>query len=307
MEKPKRLEFHIAYDCVQHCLFCSEHDRLRRFRGKSVFAVEAVRELLKKRAEGFTHVTFTGGEPTLVEDFPTILKCAKKMGFTTYMTSNGQILSFNGMAERIFPSLDELCLSIHGPQESIHDALVRNPGSFQRIFAVIDYLKSWRRPLYLFVNTVVTCSNVHCLHGIMDVARRSGKFKHYIVSYMAPEGGALRNFSKLAVPYSEISKGITGLILHAKRLGVTLRFFGMPACVLGKHKEFSNDFYFSSRVTLERSYRGGRVCLRQVQTLVPTRKRVYLPRCRKCTQKGRCGGIFKRYLKEFGDAEFHPV
>ncbi len=303
----RRLEFHVAYECVQHCMFCSERDRLRRFAGRSVFATEAVRELLKKRSEGFSHVTFTGGEPTLVKDFPIVLKCAKRMGYITYVTSNGQILARGHAARRIFPALDELCLSIHGPKDCVHDAMVRNPGSFKKISAVLRFLKSWPGALDLFVNTVVTRSNVSGLHGIMELAARSGKFRHYIVSYMAPEGDGLKNFSRLAVPYSEIGRDIAGLCLHAKRLGVTLRFFGMPACVLGNYSEYSNDFYFSSRVTLERSYRGGRIGLRQVRTLSPARKRVYLDRCRRCSQKGRCGGIFKRYLKEFGDAEFHAI
>ena len=88
-----RLEFHMAYVCTNRCVFCSEKDRMRRFRRYPITRRAVERVLKEKREEGFQHVTFTGGEPTLFPRFWQVLRFAKDLGYRTLVITNGSALA----------------------------------------------------------------------------------------------------------------------------------------------------------------------------------------------------------------------
>jgi MoaA/NifB/PqqE/SkfB family radical SAM enzyme len=154
--------------------------------------------------------------------------------------------------------------------------------------------------LYLMVNTVVVEKNLKQLPRILRMISGFKAVKHYLVSYPAPEGGACAGYGAMAVDFDELRGGIRGLWSRALSRGITLRFFGIPACVLGVRAEASNDFYYSPRVTVERAVLpGGRLGLKETASWRPTRRRVYLKACALCRFRGSCGGVFRKYLQIF--------
>ena len=154
--------------------------------------------------------------------------------------------------------------------------------------------------LYLMVNTVVTKENVAQLPRILRMIAGFKAVKHYLVSYPAPEGGACADYGAIAVDYDKLRGRIKGLWSRARSSGITLRFFGIPACVLGEHAAASNDFYYSPRLTVERAaLPGGRGGLKETASWRPTRRRIYLKACAPCRFRGSCGGIFRKYFQVF--------
>jgi hypothetical protein len=139
------------------------------------------------------------------------------------------------------------------------------------------------------------------LEKILFLAASLGA-KQILLSNLAPEGNALKNFKSLAVSLDNFSKKIPALISLAKSKKVTIRFFGLPLCILGEYVFASNDLWWSPRLTLEREGQGAKETI----SLSPTRKRIKTKKCRLCIEKDRCGGIFEKYFREFGDKHLRP-
>ena len=300
-EEIKRLEIHLSYSCGNRCVFCSEKNRLKEFGGLDLSGPEIARVLKDKRRAGFSHVTFTGGEPSLPATLPAALGMAKALGYKTCVTTNGLGFASRAFARRVVPLLDEAILSCHGASAGTHDRLTGREGSFAATLAALANLSAeGGRNLYLMVNTVVTKENAAQLPRILRLISGYKAVKHYLVSYPAPEGGACSRYGELAVDLKDLRGRVNGLWSGARAAGVTLRFFGIPACALGKHPEASNDFYYSPRLTVERAaLPGGGPGLREIRSLRPVRRRVYLKTCAPCVSRGSCGGIFRKYLEVF--------
>ena len=306
MAEIKRLEIHISYSCENSCVFCSEKNRLKRFRSLNLSGREIASVLRAKRLAGFSHVTFTGGEPSLPGTLPAALGMAKALGYKTCVTTNGLGFASRDFARRVVPLLDEAILSCHGAEARTHDFLTGKEGSFAAVLAALSNLSAeGGRRLYLMVNTVVTWKNCAQLPRILRLISGYQAVRHYLVSYPAPEGGAFADYTSLAMDLAGFRCRIGGLWSAANASGIVLRFFGIPACALGRHADASNDLYYSPRLTVERGARG----LRETRSLLPVRRRVYLKTCAPCRFRGSCGGVFSEYLRLFPDRAgiFRPV
>lgn len=310
-EKIERLEIHLSYSCKNNCVFCSERNRLKKFNALHLSGPELARVLKAKRRSGFSHVTFTGGEPSLPGTLPAALGMAKALGYKTCVTTNGLGFASAAFARRVVPLLDEVILSCHGASAAAHDALTGKKGSFAATLTALANLSAvGGKRLYLMVNTVVTRENAGQLPRILRLISGFGAVRHYLVSYPAPEGGACSRYGELAADLKTLRGRVAGLCAAARSAGITLRFFGFPACALGRHAAASNDFYYSPRLTIERAaLPGGAAGLKETRSLRPVRRRVYLKTCAPCRFRGSCGGVFKKYLQTFpGQAGlFRPV
>ncbi len=302
----ERLELHLSYQCVQNCVFCSESGRMSRFAAYPVSRREAAAVLVRKYKEGCRHVTLTGGEPSLHPHFLEILRAAKKIGYTTYATSNGSRLANRDFAGRALPLLDELCLSVHGDTPEIHDRATRSPGSFERLLQALRHVKDSPSPPFLLTNTVITRGNIDSLQATLKFLLTQRSVRHCLFSNLAPEGRGLKNYRRLAVRLRDIGSKVPALARMAKKRGVVLRFFGVPACTLGRHWKLSNDMYWSPRVTVERKSLRKVVGLADITSLRPERKRVRPKRCERCRLNERCGGLFSAYFSAHGDRELKP-
>lgn len=300
-EKMERLEIHSSYSCGNNCVFCSERNRLKKFGALDLSLREIARVLKDKRRAGFSHVTFTGGEPSLPGTLPAALGMAKTLGYKTCVTTNGLGFASWDFARRVVPLLDEAILSCHGATAAAHDALTGKKGSFAATLAALANLSAaGGRRLYLMVNTVVSKKNAGQLPRILRLISGFKAVKHYLVSYPAPEGGACARYGELALDLAALRGRVARLCSGARAAGITLRFFGFPACALGRNAAASNDFYYSPRLTVERAaLPGGSAGLKETRSWRPTRRRVYLKSCAPCRYRGSCGGIFRKYLGVF--------
>lgn len=305
----KRLEFHLVYACPQACVFCSEEDRMAAFKDQPVSLREAAEVLALKRREGFDHVTFTGGEPTLYPRFAELLRYSKRIGFRTYVTTNGNTLGPAPFAHKTLPWLDELCFSVHGPNREIHDGATGDRGSFGLLKRALETVETMPYRPYVLANFVVTPVNVGALADTLRFVSRFKKVRHFLVSNLASEGGGKHHYRDLAVPLKRIAREAPALIRLARTSGITLRFFGVPTCILGPgNEEYANDFQWSPRATIERKRDAdGHVGLVEIRGWTPTRGRIQTDKCGNCVYNRLCPGLFERYYREFGDAELSPV
>ncbi|MBE6795165.1 MAG: radical SAM protein [Ruminococcaceae bacterium] len=110
-----------AWKCNQRCRFCYAAGQEKSCSTElSTQEWENVIDILYKA--GVPMVTFTGGEPTLREDLPQLVKHAEKM--VTRLNTNGVNLTAQLCSELASAGLDSVQVTLYSSDESIHNCLV---------------------------------------------------------------------------------------------------------------------------------------------------------------------------------------
>ncbi len=286
------LELHITYTCPERCVFCSEDHRMTRFLEFPVTWSRITTVLRKHRERGVTRLHLTGGEPTIHPRFVDILRLAKRLEMRTSVGTIGTMLARRDFAEAALPYLDEALFSLHGPDAPLHDRLAGRPGSFDTVCEAIQLTGP---DFGRYVNTVVTRANVDALRDTVALASSLGATL-VVVSNLPPEGQGLDRYEELAVPLEDLAR-ILPTVPSAAGPHTSVRFFGVPMCLLGDHRTLSNDLHWDPRVTVEWDAQPGKVVLEDFYNWDPGRKRVHAPQCHTCTARSLCHGVFDRYLE----------
>lgn len=281
---------------------------MEEFGGFPVTREEIFSMLEEKRKEGFGHVTLTGGEPTLYPKFWEVAAFAKKIGYRVFVITNGSALGNPEYAEKLLPNIDELCLSIHGPNLDVHDKITRVKGSFDKMLSAIDQVSVYGKLKFVMVNHVVTRLNVAFLPDSLKLLAKKGAIHQFLISNVTPHGGGGARYGELAVPHQEIIEHLPALDAVAKKSGITLRFYGIPVCLLGAYWRYSNDLFYAPRTTIARArLENGAVGWHFEDSPLPYREKFYPEVCGSCVLKGyRCGGIYWDYTQLFGEEELKP-
>ena len=290
----RRLELHITYTCPERCTFCSEEDRMARYKPFGVSFAQVATILRKHAARGVTNVHFTGGEPTIHPRFVDILRLARKLRMRTSIGTIGTMIARPDFAREAVPSLDEALFSLHGPDAATHDALARRPGSFETVLQAIAAARSVRPDFAVYVNTVTTRQNLDLLPRTVALASELGA-SLVVISNTTAEGGALHRYEELAPTLEHLARVLP--TVPAAAPGVVLRFFGVPMCLLGEHWSLSNDLHWDPRVTAEWASHPGRVVFEDFYNWEPNRKRVHPEECSGCGRRALCMGVNDRYAE----------
>jgi len=301
----KRIEIHISYNCANDCIFCSEGSRLRRFSNYQIKKQDLLNLLAQKANQGFNHVNFTGGEPTLYQDFYELLQLTKTLGYKIYIGSNGLSWTEKENCEKFLPLVDEISLSLHGADAQMHNSHTTNEESFDKImsaFSNIDaYCQKNNQP-YFLANTVITNYNFDQVNKILELLSAFKSLKQILLSNVAPEGQAYHDYKNLAVNYGKFQSQIPNWIRLAEQKNLIIKFFGLPLCVLKENYIKSNDLNYDDRVTYELGKSGQKISLKEKKTDL-SRRRIKIKNCQECQMTKLCGGIFERYLEIFGEKE----
>lgn len=123
-------------------------------------------------ALGFTHLTFTGGDPTVYKHFADLLERASSFGYRFSFVTNGY--NFATSHKKVLPHLghlEQITFSLDGATEKTHGAL-RGPHSFRK---VIDAMQlAYRLAIPFSNNMVVTKHNRHELREMITLLVKLG-------------------------------------------------------------------------------------------------------------------------------------
>jgi MoaA/NifB/PqqE/SkfB family radical SAM enzyme len=122
---PVSVGFYLGPRCNLRCSHCAFHG------DADPVSFEDYRRVLDETWQlGAREITLTGGEPTLVKDFPSYLEYAVSRGWVVGFTTNGTTLKGRLLDRIVASGVHRISLSFDG-LEARHDA-VRGAGSFRR-------------------------------------------------------------------------------------------------------------------------------------------------------------------------------
>ncbi len=298
------LEITLSYECDVDCVFCSHAQIMKAFAPWPLEEKEVQMILLRKRREGFSHVSFVGGEPSLYSRFGAVLRFAKRLGYRTRAVSNGAGFAASVAVKTVLPYLDELCLSIHGGTPESHDLITRSRGSFERIMKALNNAALNPKTITT-VNMVATTINIDFLPGLISLINRRAKIKEFWLSELVPIGYGSRRYDELILEHRELAKKIEDMTRRA--YPVPLRFYGLPFCVLnGRHQNSVIWGRYPALSVFRVRDKEGKPFLREMDSSLADPAQVLTPKCEACVYREPCGGPGARYYEKFGDAELNP-
>lgn len=288
--------------CNHACIFCSEDDRMTLYKNHPLTLLQIKTILVDRAKKGFNYVNFTGWEPTLFPKFLELLRFSKKLGYKIYVGTNGTMLANEEFAKEFLDSVDVLSLSIHWYDR---DSCVEQTGDqkhYERFLDIAKYVSKYKKPHHYFQSNIVLNSKnyKHIQRIATNMIQMWYHVDHLLVSYVAPEGLARKNYQNLSVKYELVLPFIHELnnFVQSKK-NLQLRIFGIPLCKLwDEFKSLSNDTYWRERNTIERfTNNKWKITLIDIYSPDNSRERVFVAKCNVCMWREKpCTGVFKKYL-----------
>lgn len=302
----RHMDIKLSYACNNNCVHCVVADQREgalATRGRDFRSTEeVVAELESAAARGFQVVTFTGGEPTLRKDLPTLVRHARKVGLAVGLQTNARVLSYPPV-RRALAGLDvRFVVALHGPDAAIHDGVTRADGSFEQTKSALEALTEAGEKVTGKV--VISRNNFETLSGIAGVLLEAGVRR---VNFTFPHGlgNAGHDFTGVVPEYSEVMPRLRRAVTLFEAAGGEVSTEACPLCILGDLSHLaSEDLYrreFHSEVRqLDQGPRDWSRDRTQDGKAKP-------PTCRECRLDSRCEGVWKEYLENYGGEELVPV
>ncbi|MCP4539241.1 MAG: radical SAM protein [Chloroflexi bacterium] len=225
---PVLSEIALTYRCQNRCFFCyaSSPDRGRTVPEMTVEEVKIVLGKIAGQAQVPT-VSFTGGEPTLRSDLPELIAYAKNQGLRTNLITNGIRCGDRAyVAQLAEAGLNSAQVSIEAGDVTIHDAVVANPGAFERTMQGVHNLKAAN--VHTHTNTTINTRNRQALPALIDLLAEMGQ-EYLSMNMVIRTGGAV---GVSDVSYDQIGEIVLPLKERAEERGMRFVWYSpVPYCL----------------------------------------------------------------------------
>ena len=160
---PLYLEIEITSKCNWNCSFCYNTWKKGQYKVKDL-DINVIKNILREcKNNNCMIVRYSGGEPTLHNNFREIIEFGNKLGLKQALFTNATKLDAESIKFLSENNVSQILLSIHG-EEKIHDGLTNVKGSFKNTLEAIKLLVNSK--LDLVVEITVTKSNINNIPNI---------------------------------------------------------------------------------------------------------------------------------------------
>jgi len=208
-------QFEITYACNSNCIFCYNPYRDTIIQKEIIWKIANV---LKKNKIPLLQIT--GGECSLFEELPELIKFLSKNSSVTIVT--------NGIIKVNLPNKTSgVFVSLHGLKET-HEKLTNNPNTYEKILTHIqDYVNEG---FDVSADTILTSLNYKEIYSIAEIANKLG-MKRMILNRYQIGGIGTKNFQHLLPSMKQFKAALTQVIRARKEIGIPIIFgTSIPFC-----------------------------------------------------------------------------
>ena len=297
-------ELFLNYACQAKCEFCYNPPITDELLRRELSFAQAAEALYGAARGGAKKLNLHGGEVTLRDDLPKILRLARKVGFSEVtLVTNGVKLGDGRYARSLAAAgLTHVRLSVHAPGAAAHDAIVKVPGAFDRILKAIGHLK--RLAIPVGINFVMIRENSASLPALAERFMVEGDIDDLIVYFPHERGMMELNAAKIGVSYAD-AKGpllATAALLDGRG---SLLVANVPPCAAPELADLLLDWEKDPAEAASGMMgpEGGRTDLNAMKD----GQRREVAACRACVLRDRCRGVEPEYARRHGDREFRAL
>ena len=168
--RPLSLLCELTYRCNLQCPYCYNPLDLRRYAAE-LSTQEWHRVLEEAAALGVVQAHFSGGEPTLRPDLPSIVTRASQQGLYTNLITQGTFLDETSLDALLDAGLDHVQISIQAPDDRLADEIAGAPVHAKKVEAL---LRVRARNVALTLNCVLHRRNHDSIESVIAFAEAMG-------------------------------------------------------------------------------------------------------------------------------------
>ncbi len=276
--------------CNQACPFCSTNATSLEAFDEPALVIRRVARLAR---HGVTHLSFSGGEPTLCSDLPRYVRVASRLGVPAIeVVTNGVLLEAPERVRALVDAgLTNAFVSLHGHDEAVASRSTGRAGDFARAVRAIHHLVD--AGIRTDVNHVVSTLNRDHLPRFAEfVSDEFGGAVGVSFAFVTPQHRALRAI-ELVPRMSDVVPGLRAAmdVLERRRVRFVVGSRqGLPPCVLGPWASRSDLLEIHANARSE-----------------DEPQKVRSPRCDGCRYGRLCPGVWRAYAERYGLDELVPV
>jgi len=284
----KKALLKVGYACNNNCVFCHSAPH----RGHDSSLQQLRQKIDSARRLGADMVVLSGGEPTIRRDLRQITAAIRNSGMQLGLVTNGRMLAYQKLADELLSEgLGYAYISICGPDAAIHDRHTATE-SFNQTLKGMKNLAGKIEDLA--ANLVITSWNVEHLGRLPELMASLGPVRLKL-SMLEPEGSVLEQFDTLVPRLESAARSAVDV---CSRGAASLD--GFPLCLIpedlhGRESGLREDgFFLMSEAFEDRWYP------------VDDANRSFGDRCRVCSLRRKCRGVYRQYLIHRGEDELRP-
>jgi len=283
--QPKLGTILISYRCDNNCIFCAPAPK--RSKG-GILENKVVLDWINRytQKELFLVSLSGAGDPLYNKNIFRYIEMLRDKGIVPYVYTNGQLITKSISKKLLQAGLSDILLSIHGPNNKIHDYHTSNEGSFFKAINSMQLLLD--SGFYIQTNTVITRWNIDLLEEMIDLMMVRYHIHEMAFSY--PEiRGNVHNCTEMIINYQAVRCPLEKAIMETIKFDKKLILDNLPLCLLGNRDYltmpdvdiyYKDDFYDT---VIKPSKNGRR----------------YLDKCENCPEINKCIGIDINYPYDF--------
>jgi len=290
----KKVVYAVASDrCNNNCVFCTDFSSADLRVGSA-----AVRKLDSR--PGGRRIVFTAAEPTLNPKLFSLIGEAVSLGYSSVaVITNGRMLAYRGYCAGLLASgVSEIIVSLHGAKPQIHDSVTGAVGSWAQTVGGLSNALALRPPaskVEISVNATVNALNLAHLADLKDYFLSLRGLKNIVFHGLLPIGRGRMNWRSLSVKYSQL---VAALVPDSGPWPGNVRVWDVPLCVAAPRiPETACEFALDKTEMI-----GADGSFADIWS-----GKTRLAQCRACSGVSVCGGVYSKYLKTYGAAEFYAL
>ena len=303
-KKIKKTVIICGYRCNNKCQFCLDSYK-RSIPEKSTEQI--MKEMIYARKKGSTYLELIGGEASIRSDIIELINLAKNLSFSTItMSTNGRVFSYFDFAQKMVKAgLNNLIFSIHGHNSKLHDFLTQVPGSFNQLMKGFFNMKKLLGINRLGSNTIIIKQNYKFLPRIGKFIYNLGVKNSEFIFVDPTYGAAYNNFFKFVPRISQAAPYIRECLTVGRNKSShwTVRY--VPLCYF---KDYLDQISELQEVKVFHTWHLAPDFVNpNVEKSRQEISRIKPDKCKNCRLYNQCEGIWKEYVKHYGDKELKPI
>jgi len=292
-----KLDLKLGFRCNNKCTFCVQGDKRDHVRDLTTDEAIARLRTAKERCDA---LLLTGGEVTVRDDVPEIVRAARDLGYRTIqIQTNGRRLAYRRYVEALVEAgATEWNPSLHGHIAPLHDGLVGAKGAFVQCVAGLRNLQALRQRV--LTQTVITRHNVAFLPQIARLLVSLG-VSQVQFAFVHALGTAAATWDDTVPRYADVARHLPAALDLVRAAGVSTITEAVPFCFL-RGREWAACEPRLAPVTVY----DGDIEIGDYERYRWEAGKLHGPPCESCTWKGACEGPWREYPERYGWSEFDP-
>jgi len=294
----KRIDLKIGFLCNNRCKFCVQGEKRNIYGNRKM---KDLKKIIHETVGEYEEIVFTGGEPTLHENFLELVREAKQVGFKLIqIQTNGRRFVYMSFCKQtVAAGANEFSPAVHGPNAKIHDFLTSAQGSFSQTTQGIINIKKLGLPV--MTNTVITSRNYKYLPQMASLFVNLG-VDQFQFAFPHITGSAAKNKDWLIPRKTEIMEYVKEGLDIGIKAGCRVMTEAIPLCMMEGYED-----YIAEKIIPESKVFDAVGIIENYSDYRKTSGKLKNAKCSECKYFKICEGPWKEYPELFGWSEFKPV